>query len=90
VLNVNFTDLGKTYALCVENGVLNYAEKPAAQPDAALVLSKASLDKIQLGEETLDPLVQAGDAKITGRSTAVDEFLALLDNFPFWFNIATP
>src|SRR5262249_44388369 len=29
-LNMNFTDLKKSYALMVENGVLNYSRKPAA------------------------------------------------------------
>ena len=31
-LNVDLTDIGKTYALVVENGVLNYRNKPVEEP----------------------------------------------------------
>ena len=49
-LNIDFTDLNKSYALVVENGVLNYFKKPVANADAKLTLSKSTLDRIQLGE----------------------------------------
>ncbi len=39
---------------------------------------------------TLKEKVASGDIKITGRKEALDEFLGLLDTFPFWFNIVTP
>ena len=90
VLNVDFTDLKKSYALTVENGVLNYSEKSETSADATITLTKATLNRIQLGETTLDQAVAAGDVKIDGRKEAVGEFLAMLDTFPFWFNIVTP
>lgn len=89
-LNVNFTDLNKQYALVVENAVLNYSTQPAAEADASISLSKATLDAIQLKEKTLDEAISSGDLKIEGNKQALSEFLGLLDTFPFWFNIATP
>jgi alkyl sulfatase BDS1-like metallo-beta-lactamase superfamily hydrolase len=89
-LNVNFSDLNKQYALVVENGVLNHSTQLADAPDATLTLSKATLDRIQLGEATLASAAGDGSIKIEGRREAFDEFVGLLDNFPFWFNIVTP
>jgi len=88
-LNIDFTDLKKQYGLAVENAVLNYG-KPLAQADAKLTMSKATLDSIQLKEMTLEQAVAKGDLKIDGKREAFIEFMALLDTFPFWFNIVTP
>ena len=74
----------------VENAVLNHFKSPVANADAKLTLSKATLDRIQLKETTLEQAVSAGEAKVEGRREAFGEFLALLDTFPFWFNIVTP
>lgn len=88
-LNVNFTDLKKSYGLTVENAVLNHG-KPLAQADSRITLSKATLDAIQLKEVTLEQAITKGDIRIEGRRESLGEFLALLDSFPFWFNIVTP
>jgi len=91
VLNIDFTDLRRQYVLTVENGVLNYAQgRQDAQADATARLSKATLDAVQLREATLEQKVAAGEIRIEGRKAAFDEFLALLDTYPFWFNIVTP
>ena len=88
-LNIDFTDLKQQYGLVVENAVLNYG-KPLAKPDAKLTMSKATLDSIQLKEITLEQAITKGDLKIEGKREAFADFMALLDTFPFWFNIVTP
>jgi alkyl sulfatase BDS1-like metallo-beta-lactamase superfamily hydrolase len=90
VLNITFTDLKQPYSLTVENGALNYSTKSAAKADATMTLTKATLNKIQLGETTLDKAIAAGDVKVDGRKEAFDEFLGMMDTFNFWFNIVTP
>lgn len=90
VLNVTFSDLSKTYALSVENAALNVDEKPAAKADANVTLAKTVLDDVQLGQVTLEAAIAKGDVKVEGRKEALGEFLAMLDTFPFWFNIVTP
>lgn len=90
VMNIDFTDLQKQYALSVENGVLNYAKKPAANADAKLTLAKTVLDRIQLGEITPEQAITSGEMKLEGKREAFTEFVGLLDKFPFWFNIVTP
>lgn len=88
-LNIEFTDLHTQYGLAVENAVLNHG-KPLTKPDATLTLSKATLDALQLKKLTLQEAVANGDLKIDGNRQKLDEFLGLLDTFPFWFNIVTP
>lgn len=90
VMSIDFTDLQKQYALTVENGVLNYARKPAPDADAKLTLAKAVLDRIQLGEITPEQAITSGEMKLEGKREAFTEFVGLLDKFPFWFNIVTP
>lgn len=89
-LNIDFTDLGKQYALTVENATLNYTDKLAGTADAKLTLTKTLLDSIQLKETTIEQAVSSGQLKLEGKPEALAEFLGLLDNYPFWFNIVTP
>jgi alkyl sulfatase BDS1-like metallo-beta-lactamase superfamily hydrolase len=76
-------------ARVVENAVLNYSDTPADKPDASLMLSKSTLDSIQLKEKTIEQAIASGDLKLTGKEKALN-FMGLPDAFPFWFNIVTP
>jgi alkyl sulfatase BDS1-like metallo-beta-lactamase superfamily hydrolase len=89
-LNVDFTDLKKKYALVIGNGVLNWSPTQVAKPSASVSLSKAALDRIQLGEAKTDDLIKSGEMKLTGSRESFDEFFSLLDVYPFWFPIVTP
>jgi alkyl sulfatase BDS1-like metallo-beta-lactamase superfamily hydrolase len=89
-LNIDFTDLGQSYSLLVENGVLNHAKRPAPNADAKITLSKSTLDRIQLGEITAEQAIASGEMKLEGKREAFADFVGMLDRFPFWFNIVTP
>ncbi|MFO6421950.1 alkyl/aryl-sulfatase [Motilimonas sp. KMU-193] len=89
-INVNFTDLEEQYTLSVENSVLNYTTKVIDKPSVGLTLTKAKLDEIQLGQTTMEQAVVAGDVKIEGDAKVFEDFVGMLDNFNFWFNIVTP
>jgi alkyl sulfatase BDS1-like metallo-beta-lactamase superfamily hydrolase len=90
VLNIAFTDLKESYTLTVENGALTAKQSLATSADATVTLAKTTLDNIELGQTTLKDSIAAGDVKIEGKEEALSDFLGLLDNFPFWFNIVTP
>lgn len=90
VLNYHFTDLGKHYALTVENGVLTYEDKADAKADVGLTMRKTTLEDIQLGKATLEQKVASGELKFEGNPEAFGEFMGLLDTFDFWFDIVTP
>lgn len=89
--NASFTDTGEQYLLVVENCVLNYTKgKQADEADTTLIMTRAALDEIVLGEATLAEKTAVGEARIEGDPAKLVEFLTLLDNFEFWFNIVTP
>lgn len=89
-LNVTFDDLNKDYTLFVENGVLNYAPGKIGDANASLTLSKDTMNQIQMGKLKLDDGISQNKVKLDGNRQSVDEFVGLLDTFPFWFNIVTP
>lgn len=85
-LNFDFGADGK-YLVELENGVLNHtAGKTATDADASVTLSRATLDDIVLGQTTLEKAVSAGDIKIDGDGKKLDQLVAMLDTFEFWFN----
>ncbi|WP_309261887.1 alkyl/aryl-sulfatase [Lysobacter arvi] len=89
-LGFDFADLRKQYTLMVRNGALTTESKAAAKPDAQLTMNKAVLDRIQLGQTTIDEAIASGDIKVQGDKGKVKTFFSLLDVYPFWFNIVTP
>lgn len=89
-MNLNFTDLDEKYSLYVENSVLNHTTKIAEKPDVSLVLTKATLDDVQLGNITLEKAIADGLIKLDGNPQVLKDFVGMLDNFNFWFNIVTP
>lgn len=89
-LNFHFTDLNKSYALTVENTVLNYTDTPSKQADLNLTMSKTTLDDIQLGTLSLEQAIASGKLELAGRTAAFGELLGLMDKFNFWFNVVTP
>jgi alkyl sulfatase BDS1-like metallo-beta-lactamase superfamily hydrolase len=90
LLNVRFTDLKQSFALTVENGVLTYTTKPNPKADATLTVTKATLNRVLLGELKPDDAKNAADVKIDGKQGAFGELIGMLDTFGLWFNIVTP
>ncbi|MGC1060923.1 alkyl sulfatase dimerization domain-containing protein [Pantoea agglomerans] len=91
VLNVDFGGDGGKYKLELENGVLNHTANSEAQnADATLTLSRETLNKVILKEETLKQAQDKGEVKITGNANKVSELLGYMDKFDFWFNMVTP
>lgn len=88
---LNF-DLGKdgSYVLELENGVLNHTQGKADNADATVSLSRDTLNNIILQQITLQDAIKAGDVKINGSKAKLQDVVANLDTFEFWFNIVTP
>lgn len=90
-LNFDFGEKDGKYLVELENGVLNNtAGEQADNADATIMLDRASLDSIMVGETTLDKAVSDGKVKVTGDSAKLGELVSMLDTFEFWFNIVTP
>lgn len=89
--NFNFSDIDRSCTVIIENGVLNYClGKQYQNADATVTLSRMALVEIIFGQATFDENIVSGDIKVDGHVEALNEFVALLDNFEFWFNIVTP
>ena len=78
------------YTLTMENSVLNYTREAITDSDVSLTLTKKTLDNVQLGKETLESAVANGDLVVEGDIQVFKDFMSMLDNFKFWFNIVTP
>jgi alkyl sulfatase BDS1-like metallo-beta-lactamase superfamily hydrolase len=70
--------------------VLHHTPGADAKADVTLTIAKQVLDRIQLRQTTLQQALGSGSAHLDGRREAFGEFMALLDDFPYWFNIVTP
>ncbi len=53
-------------------------------------LTKSTTNEIQLGKVKHSDVISANNGTVEGKRQSVDEFVGLLDTFPFWFNIVTP
>ncbi|UPW17531.1 MBL fold metallo-hydrolase [Agarivorans sp. TSD2052] len=89
-INIDFTDIDSHHSLTVENAVLNHTQKQAAKADVSLSLSMQTMNNIQLKQLSFDDAIANGDIKLNGDKAVFDGFLAMLDEFNFWFNIVTP
>lgn len=90
-LNFDFGDQGGQYKVELENGALNHtADSQAKNADATITLSRDTLNRIILKQETLQDAKKNGDVKINGNADKLDELLSYMDTFNFWFNIVTP
>ncbi|MGU3523551.1 alkyl/aryl-sulfatase [Enterobacteriaceae bacterium C23F] len=90
LLNFDFGDDGK-YKIELENGVLNHtANSQAADADATITMSRDTLNRIILKQETVQQAKDNGDMKITGNAAKLSELMSYMDKFEFWFNIVTP
>ncbi|WP_083700308.1 alkyl/aryl-sulfatase [Shewanella sp. UCD-KL12] len=89
-ISIDFTDLKSQYTLTLENAVLHHSKNQVDKPDVALVMSMKTMNSIQLKELTFDEAIKDGSVKISGDKKLFKEFLGMLDDFNFWFNVVTP
>jgi alkyl sulfatase BDS1-like metallo-beta-lactamase superfamily hydrolase len=89
-INCVFPDLDESYTLMVRHGTLSHRPGTAAQADATLTITRTDLNDVILGQTTIADQITAGALTVSGDPSALHDFVALLDTFEFWFNIATP
>lgn len=91
IFNLVLTDTNEKYAVGVENSALHYSkDRPSKTADASLTMTRNDLNNVMLGDVNMHSLIIAGKAKIDGNAQKLGEFVTWLDNFDFFFNIATP
>jgi alkyl sulfatase BDS1-like metallo-beta-lactamase superfamily hydrolase len=89
--NLEVTGPDEMFGLEVGNGVLNFTENLGfASPTATISCARSALDAVLLGQATFADQIHSGAITVDGDQNAFTEFLGLLDDFEFWFNIVTP
>lgn len=89
VLNWSVDD--ETYAMTLENGVLNYLpDKQAPEPDASITITRSSFNQVLLGAATPQDLLASGELQIDGDAMKLATLLGLLDEPDPNFAIVTP
>jgi len=87
--DLTFSDTGERFGVSVENAVLHHRAGKIATGAAPVRLTRATLVQLVLRETTVDAAVEAGAIQAKG-VTDFSDFIALLDQFDFWFEIIAP
>ncbi len=90
-LNWVFPDLGRRYALTLQNCALTYlADREADRADATITLNRPVLDRLVLRELTIEAARAEGAVTIAGDPQPVIRLFGLLDDFPLMFDVIEP
>lgn len=90
-LNFDFTDVGETHVLTLENGVLHHARRAADPAAAASVhLTRDFFLRLVTGQVGLKEVLLSGELDLEGSPTALVAFFGLLDGADGNFPIVTP
>ena len=91
VFNVEFTDLGETHVLQLENAVLHHrAGSPAPQANATLRITHALFIRLLTRTAGVREILQSDDVALEGSELDFLRFLRLLDPPDAVFPIVTP
>jgi alkyl sulfatase BDS1-like metallo-beta-lactamase superfamily hydrolase len=91
VLNWIFPDLGRRFALNLENCALTaLPDRQAAAPDATVTTERAVLNRLVLRELTFADAMAAGLVQVDGAADRVAELFTLLDDFSVMFPVVEP
>ena len=91
VINWRFTDTHEALASTLEHGALtSIAGRMAPNSDATATTTRQVLEKIILGQQTLDDAMKQGGLTIDGDAKAVSGLWALLVDFKTGFPVVTP
>ena len=91
VINFRFRDSGDDYLITLNNGVLHSEPRTrSSHADATVTLTRGGLVAIAMLGQAVNALTMAGLVDIEGDAAALEQLIALLDNYEFWFNIVTP
>lgn len=90
-INMVFPDRNETFLLELNNAHLNNIQGVQLDTaDATIVMNRSDLNLMLMRVKSFEDLVKIGAIEIDGDINALVSILQMLEEFPFWFNIATP
>jgi alkyl sulfatase BDS1-like metallo-beta-lactamase superfamily hydrolase len=66
----SFPDVGEVYGIEIRRGVAQFVEHLPEKADLTIMLDKTTLDRIRLGQLTMNDAIQAGMVQLGGGSAA--------------------
>jgi alkyl sulfatase BDS1-like metallo-beta-lactamase superfamily hydrolase len=91
VLNWRFTDTKENITLNLENSALSHlSDAQAANADATLTLTRATLDEISMQRLTFPAALQTGRIVVSGKAEKLAELLSLIDVNTTMFPLVEP
>jgi alkyl sulfatase BDS1-like metallo-beta-lactamase superfamily hydrolase len=91
VLNFEFTDIGESHVLEVENAVLHHWQMPSREDaDVTIKLARTTWNSIITRNQTIQGAILAGDIDVDGSRLALLGFFSMLDTFEPTFDIVLP
>jgi alkyl sulfatase BDS1-like metallo-beta-lactamase superfamily hydrolase len=91
VIDWVFSDLGRRYALNLENSALTYlADRRSERADATVTLARPVLDRLVLRELAFDDALAGGLVVIDGDAGRVRQLFGILDDFTLMFEVVEP
>jgi len=86
-----FPDLGRRFALNLENSAVTALPDRHADPaDATVTIERSVLNRLVLRETTFADAVAAGVVRVDGAADRVAELFGLLDDFTLMFPVVEP
>jgi alkyl sulfatase BDS1-like metallo-beta-lactamase superfamily hydrolase len=89
-LGLRLSDIGESWTLMVRNGALSHRAGEADAREVIVTIARSDLNDVILGTAPLTDQISDGRAQLEGDEQVLHDFVALLDDFEFWFNIVTP
>ena len=90
-INFVLPDRNEKIALELKNSHLNVmSDTQAADADLTLTVNRSDFDQLLMKTASFDNLMAQGKIQHQGDLKLIPQFFGMLDNFEYWFNIATP
>ncbi|MDO6581542.1 alkyl sulfatase C-terminal domain-containing protein [Photobacterium sp. 2_MG-2023] len=90
-LNFVFPDRDERYLLELENSHLNNIKgQQSDNADVTITINRSDMDNMLIKQQSFQQLLQDGKVTTQGNVQAFGQLMGMMDEFPFWFKIATP
>jgi len=90
-INFVLPDRNEKIALELKNSHLNVmSDTQAADADLTVTLNRSDFDQLLMKTASFENLMAQGKIQHQGDLKLIPQFFGMLDNFEYWFNIATP
>lgn len=90
-INIIIPDREETFALELKNSHLNNIKAQQFEtPIVTVTVNRGNLDQVLMKTMTFKQLIANNQITFEGDANAFFELMQMMEDFPFWFNVATP